>query len=145
MGVVGVLIGVSLGFGLSRPIEPRFLLNWKHCEEGACLRMNEVLGLAASIGVRFAPGLLPQVIRETDYSIALRHPMPEARVHYIVIPKKDIKNIGVLSANDQAYLVDAFALMQEVIQADGLQTYLIKTNGPGYQDVAYLHFHVIAE
>jgi diadenosine tetraphosphate (Ap4A) HIT family hydrolase len=71
--------------------------------------------------------------------------MPEARIHYVIIPKKDIKNIGELSDDDKVYLLDAFAVMQDIIKQEHLKTYIIKTNGPGYQDVAYLHFHLMAE
>ncbi len=138
-------IGVVLGASLFRSVEPRSLLAWNACREGSCLRLNEVTGLAAALGITYAADALPQVVHETAYSLVLRHPLPEARVHYVVIPKKDIKNIGELSDADKAYLLDAFALMQELIKQDHLTKYIIKTNGPGYQDVAYLHFHLMAE
>jgi histidine triad (HIT) family protein len=143
--VVGLGMGAVLGASLLRSFEPRTFLAWNACQDRSCLRVNEVIGLAAAVGVKYAPDLLPQVVRETSYSIALRHPLPEARVHYIIIPKKDIKNIGELQDTDQTYLLDAFAVMQNFVKQEGLKTYFIRTSGPGYQDVAYLHFHLIAE
>lgn len=143
--VLGLGIGAILGASLFRSLEPRTILAWNACADRSCLRMNEVIGLAAAVGVKYAPDLLPQVVLETPYSIALRHPFPEDRVHYIIIPKKDIKNIGELKNEDQAYLLDAFAVMQELVKRDKLQTYFMRTSGPGYQDVAYLHFHLLAK
>lgn len=143
--ILGLGLGIIIGVGALRPLELRSLLAWKTCEDRSCLRTNELIGLAAAVGVKYTPGALPGVVRETAYSIALRHPVPEARAHYIIIPKKDIKNIGELSDADQVYLLDAFALIQDLIKTERLQTYMVKTNGPGYQDVAYLHFHLMAE
>ncbi len=143
--VLSLGIGAILGASLFRSLEPRTILAWNACMDRSCLRMNEVIGLAAAVGVKYIPDLLPQVVLETPYSIALRHPFPEDRVHYIIIPKKDIKNIGELTNQDQAYLLDAFAVMQELVKRDKLQTYFMRTSGPGYQDVAYLHFHLLAK
>lgn len=143
--LIGMALGIVIGASFFRTLEPRSLLAWKTCASASCLRPNEIAGLVAAIGIKFAPGALPFVVRETPYSIVIKHPLPEARTHYIVIPKKDIKNIGELQREDQIYLTDAYALMQDLIKTEHLQTYLIKTNGPGYQDVAYLHFHLMAE
>lgn len=143
--VLGLGVGAILGASVFRTVEPRTLLAWNACKEASCLRMNEVTGLAAAVGIKYAPDLLPLVVRETPYSIAIRHPLPEARVHYVIVPKKDIKNIGELSDDDKVYLLDAFAVMQDLIKTDHLKTYFTRTSGPGYQDVAYLHFHLMAE
>lgn len=143
--ILGLGLGLIIGMGVFRPLEPRSLLAWRTCEDKSCLRLNEVSGLVAAVGMKLPPKVLPFVVRETPYSIVIRHPLPEARVHYIVIPKKDIKNVGELSDADQVYLLDAFAVMQDIIKQEKLQTYIVKTNGPGYQDVAYLHFHLMAE
>lgn len=143
--MVGLVIGGFVGATLFRSLEPRSLLAWNACQDRSCLRLNEISGLVAAVGVKVAPGKLPLVIRETQYSLVIQHPLPEMRVHYIVIPKKDIKNIGELSAEDQVYLIDAYAVIQDLIKSENLKTYMVKTNGPGYQDVAYLHFHLMAE
>jgi hypothetical protein len=142
---LGGVFGVFLGGLLFSSIQPRSLLAWNTCEQGSCLRPNELTGLVAAVGLKFAAGAIPLVVQETPYSLVLRHPLPEAHIHYIIIPKKDIKNIGELTDQDQAYLLDAFALMQDLIKREHLTKYMIKTNGPGYQDVAYLHFHLMAE
>lgn len=143
--VLGLGVGLVIGGSVFSTVQPRSLLAWKTCADGSCLRLNEITGLVAALGIKLAPGFIPEVVRETSYSMVVRHPFPEARVHYIIIPKKDIKNIGTLSDADKVYVLDAFAVMQDIIKQEHLTKYLIKTNGPGYQDVAYLHFHLIAE
>jgi diadenosine tetraphosphate (Ap4A) HIT family hydrolase len=37
-----------------------------------------------------------------------------------------------------------FAVMGEIIREKNLTDYQIMTNGPGYQTVSYLHFHLVA-
>lgn len=87
------VIGVIVGAIVFRQIEPRSVLAMNNCQSN-CWRPNEITGLLAAVGIRYLPGQLPQVIKETDKSIVLVHPFPEASIHYIIIPKKDIKNIG---------------------------------------------------
>ncbi len=60
-----------------------------------------------------------------------------------MIPKKDIKNIGELSDLDRDYLVDLFSVVGEIVREEKLIDYRVVTNGPGYQGVSYLHFHLI--
>jgi len=88
---------------------------------------------------------LPSVIFETDYTLALQVRSAKQGVHYVIIPKKDIKNIGELSAEDAPYLLDIFAVIQHLITDKALSSYRVITNGPGFQDVTYLHFHLVAK
>jgi diadenosine tetraphosphate (Ap4A) HIT family hydrolase len=53
------------------------------------------------------------------------------------------KNISEISAEDAPYLLDIFAVAQHLIKAKALVNYRITTNGPGFQDVTYLHFHLV--
>lgn len=109
------------------------------------MRPSEFAGLIAAIGIQVVPNQLPLVVGETEKSIAFVHPFPEDQFHFVIVPKKDIRNIGELTEEDQSYLVDAYALMQKLVRSQHLSKYRIKTNGPGYQKVAYLHFHLMGE
>ena len=141
--VASLLVGVLLGGYLFANTRPRSFLALNRCE-GTCFRANELLGLLASVGFqRFGP-LVPSVVRETDKTIVIEHPSPQARIHYLVIPKKDIKNIGELSDADSEYLIDAFKVVREIIREKNLNDYWLTTNGPGYQTATYLHFHLTA-
>ena len=111
---------------------------------GTCLQENELLGLLTSVGVQRFSALAPSVVKETDKTIVIEHPSPQARIHYLVIPKKDIKNVGDLSDADSAYLIDAFKTVSEIIREKNLTNYRLTTNGPEYQTMTYLHFHLTA-
>lgn len=109
-------------------------------------RMNrrDVLGLLGAVGMTRMPGLIPGVELETDLTLVVNHPLAEDRVHYVAIPKKDIKNLADLADEDVKYLADIFAVLQELVRRDRLTSYQVIANGPERQDVAYLHFHLIA-
>ena len=141
--LAALVVGVILGGYLFSDTRPRSFLALNRCE-GTCLQANELLGLAASVGVQRFSGLAPSVVKETDKTIVIEHPSPQARLHYLVIPKKDMKNIADLSDADREYLLDAFKVAGEIIREKNLSNYRLTTNGPGYQTATYLHFHLTA-
>jgi diadenosine tetraphosphate (Ap4A) HIT family hydrolase len=63
----------------------------------------------------------------------------------VIIPKKDIKDIADISDEDREYLIDAFAVLGGIIRDKNLTYYKLYTNGPRYQTVNYLHFHLLAD
>lgn len=142
--VLAALIGVIIGGYLFSETRPRSFLALNRCE-GNCLKPNELVGLITSVGIQRFSGLLPGVVKESERAIVMEHPSPNARLHYLVIPKKDLKNIGELARDDREYLFDSFALMSEIIHEKKLVDYRVITNGPGYQGVTYLHFHLISQ
>jgi hypothetical protein len=137
--VVGLLVGRII-FSNSKP---RSLLNFQKCSNR--LDSNEIAGLFASVVVQKLPGFIPKVIIETDKTIVFNHPRPKHRIHYIFIPKKDIKNIGELTDDDKEYIIDLFSTVVAIINNQGITNYKLWTNGPEKQDVSYLHFHLGAE
>lgn len=138
-----VITGIIIGGYLFSQSQPRSILSIPHCQN--CLSPTDLAGLIASVGIQKFPGTLPSVVQETEKTVVIRHPFPEARVHYVVIPKKDIKDIGSLSEEDMGYLIDAFAVMRGIINQQKLTRYKIYTNGPGLQKMTYLHFHLVSE
>ena len=141
--LLALVIGITLGGYLFADTQPRSFLAFNKCE-GTCFQPNELMGLLTSVGIHKFPALLPSVVKETDRTVVVEHPAPEARIHYIVIPKRDIKNIGQLSDADRESLIDAFAVVREIVNEKSLVNYRVTTNGPGYQGVTYLHFHLTA-
>ena len=141
--LVSVVVGVILGGYLFSDTRPRSFLALNRCE-GTCLQANELLGLAASVGVQKFSGLAPSVVKETDKTIVINHPSPQARLHYLVIPRKDLKNIADVSDADGEYLLDALKVAGVIIRENNLTNYRLTTNGPGYQGVTYLQFHLTA-
>ncbi|MCD6292172.1 MAG: HIT domain-containing protein [Deltaproteobacteria bacterium] len=106
---------------------------------------NDVAGLFASVIVQKMPRLIPSVIVETDKTIVFKHPRPKHRIHYMFVPKKDIKNIGELTDEDNEYIIDLFSTIVALVNKLGIKNYRLWTNGPEKQDVTYLHFHLGAE
>jgi histidine triad (HIT) family protein len=137
-------VGIVLGGYLFARTQSRSVLALRHCD-GTCLQANELLGLLASVGIQRFSSVIPRVIKETDKTIVVEHPQPQARIHYLIIPKKDIKNLGQLSDDDNAYLIDMFRVSQEVIEEQKLTSYKLCSNGPAYQTMTYLHFHLVAQ
>jgi histidine triad (HIT) family protein len=139
-----VMIGTILGGYLFSDTQPRSFMALNNCN-GTCLQAGDLLGLLTSIGLqRFSP-LVPSIVKETDKTIVIKHPSPQARIHYLVIPKRDIKNVGELSDSDRQYLLDSFSVIGEIIREEKLVDYRVVTNGPGYQGVTYMHFHLIGD
>jgi hypothetical protein len=141
--IASLLCGVILGAYLFSDTRPRPFLSLRNCE-GNCLRPNELVGLLASAGIQRLSELVPGVVKETDKTIVVEQPGAHTGVHYLVIPKKDIRNAADLSDSDREYLIDLFGVMGQIIREKNLNDYQILTNGPGYQTVAYLHFHLVA-
>jgi len=133
-------LGLLIGWWLFSDSRPRQLI--KLGKQSHTSSREELLGLMASIGVQKLPLMIPGIILETDKTIVFKHPRPKYRIHYIFAPKKDIKNIGDFSENDREYLTDLFAAIATVISQESIQDYRLWTNGPGKQDVTYLHFHL---
>ena len=137
------MAGLFVGGLLLRGSRPGSLLCINECSRR--LHPNEVAGLFASVVVQKIPGVIPNVILETDKTIVFKHPRSRHRIHYMFVPKKDIKNIGELTDEDKEYIIDLYSTVVAVINREGIKDYTLLTRGPGLQDVAYLHFHLTAE
>jgi len=140
---VGFVLGIVVGGYAFANSRPRSFLALRNCQN-TCLKSNELLGLLTSVGVQRLGGLAPKVIKETDKTIVIEHPQPQAPLHYLVIPKKDFKNVADLDETGREYVDDAFAVMGEIIREKNLVNYRVTTNGPGYQTMTYMHFHLMA-
>lgn len=142
--VLILAVGIIIGAYLFSDTQPRSLLSLPNCGR-ACLNPNEVLGLLGSVGVQRASNALPAIIKETDRTLVIKHPVPQAPLHYVIVPKKDIKNIADMTEEDKEYVADAMAVAGELVREKNLSKYRLYTNGSGYQSVAYLHFHLMSE
>ncbi|HEX9721858.1 MAG TPA: HIT domain-containing protein [Candidatus Paceibacterota bacterium] len=142
--VAGILGGIALGAYLFADTQPRAFLQAPDCAEN-CFSAEQLLGLLGSVGVQKFPGLIPQVIKETDKTVAMKHPVPQADIHYVIVPKKDIKTVGDISPEDADSLVDAYAVLNQIITEQNLTAYKVIINGPKFQTVQYLHFHLVSD
>jgi len=111
---------------------------------GKGIDADEMRGLLGSIAVRRVPQSLPDVVMTTKYSIAFVSPWPEAKTHFVIVPRRDIKDLGDLRKGDEAYVVDAVAVAGRLARTYGLRRWQFFTRGPDEQTVRYLHFHLVS-
>lgn len=135
--------GIGIGAWLFADTQPRSLLNVVKCDV-TCLRMSDVAGLVASIGIQKFPAAIPLLIAQSDTCVAIRHPYSPFRHHYVFFPRRDIRNIGTLAEGDERYVMGCMALMGSVIADRHLESYRMHSNGPLQQDISYLHFHLVS-
>ncbi|HEY0080183.1 MAG TPA: HIT domain-containing protein [Pyrinomonadaceae bacterium] len=142
--IIALVVGIVLGGYLFSDTQPRSFLALHRCG-GTCMQPKDLAGLMASIGIQKFPALIPSVVLETEKTIVVEHPAPEARLHYLIFPKKDIRNIAEVSTADEEYLLDVVRVAGELARGKNLTRYRLITNGTGFQGVTYLHFHLIAQ
>jgi len=143
IAVAALILGVLIGGYLFSDTKARSVLSLQNCER--CFGSSEALGLVLSTGVQLSPGLVPNIVGESDKTLVIEHPFPSSQVHLVFIPKKDIQDVGDLTEEDQAYISDIFFQIAKVVQEKNLKDYQIVTNGPDRQGVNYLHFHLLAD
>ena len=142
LAALTLLAGVALGGYLFADSQPRSFLAVSSCD--SCYRPNDLAGLLASAGIQRVAAAVPRAVRETDRCVAIEHPFRKTKFHFIVFPKKDIKNIADVAIDDQLHILDCLAVIRALVVENGLRSYRVETNGPGLQHVTYLHFHLVS-
>jgi histidine triad (HIT) family protein len=84
-------------------------------------------------------------LRETKTLVAFYHPKPVYPFHVLIVPKKAVKSLMELDANDADFLADLYATAQSLVDEFQLPAYRLIVNGGASQDFPQLHFHLIAE
>ncbi len=137
-------IGVLVGGYLFSKSQPRSFLALNQCQN--CLTNQDFLGLLASAGIQKLSGAIPLKVYETDKTIAVKLPLSSHRIgHYVIFPKRDIKNVGEISGENEQYFTDALYVARRIIEQQKLSKYSLCTNGPDFQHVTYLHFHLVGD
>ena len=136
------LAGIGCGGYLFSRSLPRSLIAAGNCDRN-CFAFSELAGMFASVGIQRLGALVPGVVLESDKCIAIDHPWPEHRPHIVLFPKRDIKSIGSVAPDDVPYVLDCLAMVRELAERAGTSAYRVTTNGPGFQEVGYLHFHFV--
>jgi len=86
-------------------------------------------------------------LRETRTLIAFHHPRPGYPLHILLVPKRALASLAELTPADLDFTADLFETVKSLVAEFGLEQagYRLIVNGGAYQDVAQLHFHLIAE
>tara|TARA_B100000900_G_C20158640_1_gene544964 strand:+ start:90 stop:431 length:342 start_codon:yes stop_codon:yes gene_type:complete len=86
------------------------------------------------------------IIFEDDLSILIEDISPQAPIHYLAIPKKEITGISDLSREDRELMGHIMLMIKEQMTIKGIKDYrLVINNGTeAGQTVFHLHVHVLA-
>lgn len=86
-------------------------------------------------------------LQETDTLLAFYHPKPGYPFHVLLLPKRQITSLETLSSEDNPFLADVFATVQELVRKFNLEKvgYRLIANGGKYQEFGLLHFHLISD
>lgn len=96
---------------------------------------------------KIAAGQIPsQKLYEDDLVTAFFDIAPQAKVHFLVIPKQHIASAAELTETDGALLGHVFAVIGKLAKEQGLENgYRVISNvgEDAGQTVKHLHFHVL--
>ena len=86
-------------------------------------------------------------LRETKTLVAFYHPTPSYPVHILIAPKKSVRDLSELKESDAQFFLDLVRTVMELVSDFDLEEigYRLITNGGSYQDVPFLHWHLISE
>ena len=85
---------------------------------------------------------------ESDTLIAFHHPRPSYALHILLLPKNEIGSLAEFDPkNNPLFLISLFEATKDLVSKFQLEDtgYRLVTNGGKYQDIPYLHFHLISD
>lgn len=96
---------------------------------------------------RIIDGQLPaDIVYQDDRCLAFRDIAPASPVHILVIPRKEIRSLADVSAEDTELLGHLLFTIARIAREQGLEDgYRVVTNigRDGGQSVPHLHFHLL--
>lgn len=88
----------------------------------------------------------PDVVAETDHSLAFRDINPQAPTHVLVVPKRHVANAGELADASADELRDVVRLARTVADDEGLDgdyRLVFNTGAGAGQSVFHAHLHLL--
>ena len=87
------------------------------------------------------------ILFENDKILAFRDISPQAPVHFLVIPKKEIRTINDINEEDKSLIGELFIVAKEIAKKEGISENGYRTifncNEHGGQTVYHIHLHVL--
>ena len=87
------------------------------------------------------------ILYENDKVLAFRDINPQAPVHFLVIPKKEIKTINDINEEDKSLIGELFIVAKEIAKKEGISEKGYRTifncNEHGAQTIYHVHLHVL--
>jgi histidine triad (HIT) family protein len=88
-----------------------------------------------------------RIAYEDDLCLAFHDVNPQAPVHFLVVPKREIPRVAATAPSDEPLLGHLVYIAQTVAQKEGLHDTgfrIVINNGPnGGETVPHLHVHVL--
>lgn len=94
-------------------------------------------------------GQIPaEKVFEDEKILAFKDIHPQAKIHYLVIPKFHIDSLAHLRQDNTEIVKDLFFVANKIAEAQGFKKKgfrsVINTGEDGGQSVAHLHLHILA-
>lgn len=89
-----------------------------------------------------------QIVYEDDLALAFHDIRPQAPVHVLVIPKKEIVSLAHIEPDDASLIGHLFVVLKQVADALGLDNgyrVVINCGHDGGQEVPHLHLHLLGK
>tara|TARA_A100001015_G_C14611864_1_gene564528 strand:- start:318 stop:659 length:342 start_codon:yes stop_codon:yes gene_type:complete len=87
------------------------------------------------------------ILFENDKILAFRDTSPQAPVHFLVIPKKEIRTINDINEEDKSLIGELFIVAKDIAKKEGISEKGYRTifncNEYGGQTVYHIHLHVL--
>lgn len=89
-----------------------------------------------------------KIIYEDDQALAFHDVNPQAPVHVLVIPRKEIRSLAELDPADAPLIGHLFTVVRKLSEELGLQNgfrTVINSGADGGQSVDHLHIHLLGQ
>ena len=86
------------------------------------------------------------IVMENEHAIAFHDVDPQAPVHVLVIPKKEVVNVAALGDDDEQLIAKLLLMVRDVarkLELEGGYRVVANCGKDGGQSVDHLHFHVL--
>jgi histidine triad (HIT) family protein len=83
---------------------------------------------------------------ENDRIIAIKDINPLAKVHLLIMPKKEFRDLQALAAEDLPLMGEIISIAQKLARQYGIENsyrFLTNCGSPAGQTIFHLHFHLI--
>ena len=105
-------------------------------------------GQEKTVFKRIIDGEIPaDIVYQDEHCLAFKDIAPQAPVHLLVIPRKEIRNLDALSDDDEALMGKLMLSIRNLTRELGINdAYRIISNcgASAGQTVFHLHFHILA-
>jgi histidine triad (HIT) family protein len=87
------------------------------------------------------------IVYEDDLVLAFKDIQPQAPVHILIIPKKEIASVNDVTEADEMALGRLFTVAAKIAKEEGIDAsgyrLMVNVNKDGGQEVFHLHMHLL--